>query len=259
MTVARPRRGSEVRRWLLWILGVQVFFALFLFGSDLARVLPQVAWPSRAPDLSDPARPGDQTRRFRPGEIAPREARPGTRPMPATVDMPTRLSFEIADWDGAPALTLTGQIAGGDAERFADWLAARDLPGIVFLNSPGGSVRDALAIGRVLRDGGVDTAMSGSDVCLSACPYILAAGVDRSVAEGALVGVHQHFFDENVALPAFIAVEDIQRGQGDVMAYLIEMGVDPGVMQHALQTPPDEIYLLLPEELERYALTTDPS
>jgi hypothetical protein len=39
------------------------------------------------------------------------------------------------------------------------------------------------------------------------------------------------------------------------------MGIDPLVMQHALVTPPDEIYLLLPEELTRYRFVenTEPS
>ena len=36
------------------------------------------------------------------------------------------------------------------------------------------------------------------------------------------------------------------------MTYLDEMGIDPLVMQHAMSTPPDEIYILLPDELERY-------
>ena len=65
-----------------------------------------------------------------------------------------------------------------------------------------------------------------------------------------------YFFGENIALPAFLAVEDIQRGQGEVMGYLIGVGIDPAVMRHALVTPPDEIYLLLPDELETYRLTT---
>ena len=36
------------------------------------------------------------------------------------------------------------------------------------------------------------------------------------------------------------------------MTYLDEMGIDPLVMTHALSTPPDQIYVLLPKELERY-------
>lgn len=251
------RSGIEIKRWILWILGAQVFIALFLFGADISRLLPQLLSPSAAPGLSEPVAPGDQTRRYAPRDVAPREARPGTRPLPSTADMPTRLFFEAASWEGGTALTLTGEIAGGDATRFAEWFARQgDVPTVAFLNSPGGSVTDALDIGRMLREAGVATAMAETDVCLSACPYILAAGVTRTVAEGAWVGVHQHYFGENTALPAFLAVEDIQRGQGDVMAYLIEMGVDPAVMRHALRTPPDEIYLLVREELETYRMVT---
>jgi len=36
------------------------------------------------------------------------------------------------------------------------------------------------------------------------------------------------------------------------MTYLNQLGVDPLVMQHALTTPPDEVYVLLPEELQDY-------
>ena len=251
---ARRRDTRSILRWVLWL---QVGFALVLFSSDLARILPQLAWPSRAPQLTDPVAPGDQTRRYRPAEVAPRPASPGTRrPVPASTEMPSRLLLEAADWDGAPSLTLTGQIAPGDAARLADYLASAPAPQTVFLNSPGGSVQDALAIGRTLRALEVDTRMSDTDICLSACPYILAAGIRRHVDDGAWVGVHQHFFGENTALPAFLAVEDIQRGQGEVMAYLDEMGIDPLLMQPALLTPPDEIYLLLPEELDRYRLVT---
>lgn len=250
----RPRK-NETRRWLLAILFLQAAFALILFGADLARVLPMALSPSQAPALTEPARPGDQTRRYAPARIAPREAPPGSRPLPATDQMPSRLLAERTTWNDAPALVLTGQIAPGDAARLAE-TETLQAPLTVFLNSPGGSVADALAIGRWLREGGADTAMTESDICLSACPYILAAGTARRVEDGAWVGIHQHYFDENTALPAFLAVSDIQRGQGEVMAYLIEMGIDPALMQPALMTPPDEIYLLMPEELERYGLVT---
>lgn len=40
------------------------------------------------------------------------------------------------------------------------------------------------------------------------------------------------------------------------MAYLDDMGVDPRLMQHALVTPPDEIYVLLPEQLLEYRMAT---
>ncbi|SMY07838.1 hypothetical protein [Flavimaricola marinus] len=252
-----PTGKHPVKRWLTAILALQCGMALILFGTDLMRVLPTLISPSRAPALDAPTAPGDQTRRYAPRDLTQRTPRPGTRPIPATEDMPTRLAFDTGPFDGGQALTLTGSIAPGDAERFADWLSTQTTPpDTIFLNSPGGSVGDALAIGRLIRAMPASTRMTETDVCLSACPYILAGGTTRQVEDGAWVGVHQHFFGENVALPAFLAVEDIQRGQGEVMAYLIEMEIDPAIMQHALVTPPDEIYLLQPDELQAYKLTS---
>ena len=251
---ARPQ--NDTRRWLVALLALQIGLGLFLFGADLARTIPALLDGSNAPGLTTPTAPGDQTRRYDPSRIAPREAPPGSRPLPATGDMPSRLIAQTSTWDGAPVLTLTGTIAPGDADRLmTEETVTEGLT--VYLNSPGGSVSDALALGRWLRDRGANTAMGESDVCLSACPYLLAGGVERTVAEGAWVGVHQHYFDQNAVLPAFMAVEDIQRGQGEVMAHLIAMGVDPAMMQPALMTPPSEIYLLTPEELTRYGVVTD--
>ncbi len=256
---ATPASRTPERRAMLWIVALQIGFALFLFSGDIARVLPRLIAPSKAPSLSEPVAPGDQTRRYAPRDLPVRPSQPGSRPLPASGDMPSRLLFEDADWQGAPALMLTGEIAPGDADRFADHIARGTVPATVFLHSPGGSVADALAIGRRLRMLDAATQVSAAGICLSACPYILAAGTTRRVDGGAWVGVHQHFFGESTALPAFLAVSDIQRGQGEVMGYLIEMGIDPGLMQPALLTPPDEIYLLLPEELSRYRLVTPPA
>lgn len=250
-------RSYDTGRILRWVFGMQIVFAGVLLLSDLLRILPQIAFPSAAPDITQPLGPGDQTRRYNPSDIIPREARPGSRPIPVTEDMPSRLLFEFTRWENEPTVTITGQIAPGDAARFSDFLQdTAEPPTQAFLNSPGGSVTDALLIGREMRRLEINTAMTGSDICLSACPYLLAAGPTRTVEDGALVGVHQHYFGENTALPAFLAVEDIQRGQGEVMVYLSDMGIDPLVMQHALVTPPDEIYLLTLEELDRYALTS---
>jgi hypothetical protein len=252
---AAPRLPAS--RMLRWIFGLQLIFAAVLLGSDLLRVLPKLAFTSTAPAITQPAGPGDQTRHYDPSRIDPRPARPGSRPVPTNTDMPSRLVFVDTAWDGKPTITLTGQIAPGDADRFADFLTTVvPAPVQAFLNSPGGSVQDALAMGRQLRKLGIDTQMTASDICLSACPYLLAAGTARTVEDGALVGVHQHYFGENTALPAFIAVDDIQRGQGEVMEYLSEMDIDPLIMRHALVTPPNEIYLLTADEMQTYRLTT---
>jgi len=250
-------RSYGTGRVLRWVFGLQVIFALILLWSDLSKTLPQLAFPSTAPGLTSPLGPGDQTRRYDPSDISPRQAQPGSRPIPVTEDMPTRLLFEMVSWESQPTITITGQIAPGDAERFADFLdQANETPTQAYLNSTGGSVTDALIMGRNIRRLEMDTVMTATDICLSACPYILAGGSARRVDDRALVGVHQHYFGSNIALPAFLAVEDIQRGQGEVMSYLSDMDIDPLLMQHALVTPPNEIYLLTPEELSTYNLTT---
>ena len=58
-------------------------------------------------------------------------------------------------------------------------------------------------------------------------------------------------------LPAFIAVQGIQHGQGETMEYLADMGVDPLILVHALKTPPEDIYLLVEDELLEYRLATE--
>ncbi|SEK36859.1 COG3904 family protein [Pacificibacter marinus] len=123
---------------------------------------------------------------------------------------------------------MTGAISAGDAERFETFLNAEGTDfGTVRLNSPGGSVSGALLISQRLRQENLDTVLGAGNICLSASPYIFASGVARTVDIDAQVGVHEHFFDVNAVMPAFLAVEDIHRGQGAVMAYLNEMAIDP--------------------------------
>ena len=249
-----PSKRPPVARVLGGVLIFQLGLAGLLFLGDLDEGLRLPGFGPRAPGLTEPTRPGDQTRRFQPAR-----ARPGGRPMPDT-PLPERLTLTVVE--GGARVLLEGGIMAGDAERIEKQITALDpQPEGVILNSPGGSVSDALRLGRYLRDAELTTALRSGDICYSACPYLLAAGTSRDVPEDASVGVHQHFFGESTLLPAFVAVEDIQRGQGEVMTYLDQMGIDPLVMQHALVTPPDEIYLLLPEELTRYRFVenTEPS
>ncbi|RKF15070.1 hypothetical protein D6850_09445 [Roseovarius spongiae] len=244
-------RGWDTRRVLFAVLGLQLAIAVLLGGRDLIGALPDIASPSRQPQLTTPVAPGDQTRRYRPRDT-PLPETPDRR-WRNTSDMPARLDFARE----GDVLTLIGAIDAGDADRFAEALEREQGVTRVRLSSPGGSVREALAIGRALRAAELGTSMGAGDVCFSACPYILAAGTERVVHPEARVGLHQHYFGKSVVLPAFLAVEDIQRGQGEVMRYLDAMGVDTLLMQHALATPPDEIYVLLRDELLGYRLATE--
>ncbi|MBY4893204.1 hypothetical protein KUL25_10550 [Rhodobacteraceae bacterium N5(2021)] len=247
--------GFTVKRAITAILAFQIAMAVVLAGSDLISALPRLLAGTSAPHLDAPVAPGDQVRRYRPGDLPTRQRTDPDRqtPIPDPGDMPSRLRFSV---EGGIAL-MTGQIAPGDSTRFAEWMQTDATFEAIRLHSPGGSVHDALAIGQTIRDAGIATVMEPGDICLSACPYVLAGGTTRTVPDGAMVGVHQHYFGENTALPAFLAIEDIQFGQGEVMAHLDAMGIDVRLMQHALTTPPEAIYVLLPEELEAYRMVFD--
>ncbi|WP_324754934.1 hypothetical protein [Roseovarius sp. Pro17] len=246
--------GWDARRVLYGVLGLQLVMAALLAGSDVLGALPRLGWPSGAPGVEMPVAPGDQTRRYAPRDtpLPPRGPGAPERPYRNTGDMPNRLEFLR---EGG-TLRLTGEIAPGDDVRVAERLEAETGLERVALSSPGGSVRDALRIGRAIRAAELATEIDAGDVCFSACPYILAAGTTRRVGAGAQVGVHQHYFGKNTVLPAFLAVADIQRGQGEVMEYLDDMDVDIRLMRPALATAPEDIYLLLPEELREYRLIT---
>ncbi|MGR3757570.1 MAG: hypothetical protein ACU0AT_10135 [Tranquillimonas sp.] len=235
------------------ILAAQIALGALLVAADLDWTLPRPAAGRDAPPLDQPVRPGDQTRRYRPDTATG----PQTGPLRLDHAMPDRLDIAASSLGNRRILRLTGAIAPGDALRFAEMLdAASPAPSTVFLDSPGGYVADVLEIGRRIRAAGLETQMAADDICLSACPFILAGGVRRHIEDGAQVGVHQQYFGESTLLPAFLAVADIQRGQAEVMAYLEEMGVDLRLMRPALLTPPDSIYILLREELEDYRLVT---
>lgn len=161
-------------------------------------------------------------------------------------------------------LTLTGTFDLGAADRFAAEIAARgEYVETVALDSPGGSVSDALAIGALLRERGYATSVAAGALCASSCPLVLAAGSTRSAHPDAAIGVHQVYAQVAAGtVPSGIdaagnAMSDAQRTTALVTRHLHEMGVDTALWLHALETPPDRLYYLSPEELQRYRLVTE--
>lgn len=256
-TVARPRAPWTAATLLRGALLAQCALALLVVVVDLpANIFGHFhAAEPRAPSPTVPVSPGNQTRLFDPQKLYVDRRAPD---MPSGDGVPTRLEFSVAEVAGRDgAALITGTIAEGDAQRFAEWLnALPEVPSAFALHSPGGAVSEALTIGRTIRETGLSVVVDADAICFSACPYVLAGGVEREVSRRAYVGVHQHYFDENTYLPAFLLVSDIQVGQGEVMNYLGEMGIDPMLMAKSLMTPPDEIYILLPEELDALKLST---
>lgn len=239
MTERQNQPMPTERRTLRWLLGGQIVIAVFLVLADIGSMLPSLFDPaSDAPELNRPTQPGDQTRRYQPSN----PARPGTGIDP---DMPSQLTLTT---QGIDSIALRGAISPGDGARIASELR-RIAPDVVTFDSPGGSVSDGLEIGRAIRTLSIETRVDAGAVCLSACPYMFVGGTIRNIDDSGRLGVHQHSFGESTILPAFLATQDIQSGQAEVLAHLDAMGIDLRIMGPALATPANEIYILTTDEL----------
>lgn len=156
-------------------------------------------------------------------------------------------------------LLAEGSIDSGSASRLAAALEARgDHVRVVSLNSPGGSLDDAIAMARLIRGKGVSTEVVDGALCASSCPLVLAGGLVRTVGPNAAVGVHQfHVATKADTAPAQV-MADAQMTTARISRHLIDMDIDPALWLHALDTPPQSLYYFSPEEMARYRLVTAP-
>ena len=247
----------SIKSILHLILGLQILLFLITIALDLEY--RWLRYFNEKELRTGPVEPGDQRRIFEPRKIKPDVFPPDTEiEINLPDDMPKRLTFTVEKIPKIGRLILIyGAIESGDYTRFTEYYENLSKPpDIIAFSSPGGSVMEALELGRFIRNKKLDTVMLPGMYCFSACPYMFGAGVKRTAFEESALGMHQHYYDESIILPAFLAVEDIQMGQGLTMEYLIEMGIEPELMLYSLNTPPDEIYVLVKKELIDTKLAT---
>jgi hypothetical protein len=185
-------------------------------------------------------------------------ARPNITTSPQVLEQPLKIALGTGG-----QLTLTGSIELGSATRFADEIAARgEYVQTVVLDSPGGSVVDALAIGSLIHEKGLATKVAAGSLCASSCPIIFASGATRIASPEAAIGVHQIYAaalsgDPQSALRvAGAAMSDAQTTTAEIISHLTKTGVDPALWLHALETPPDRLYYFTAEEMTRLKLVT---
>ena len=180
-----------------------------------------------------------------------------------TSDFDTLMEPLTVSLEAGGILALSGTIDPGAAERVAAEIDARgEYVDTVSLDSPGGAVEEALRIGRLISERGYTTRVAAGALCASSCPLVFAGGRDRIATAASAIGVHQVYAAIGPgALPvgaraAGEAMSDAQRTTAAITRHLTEMGVDPALWLHALETPPDRLYYLSPTELEAYRLAT---
>ena len=172
---------------------------------------------------------------------------------------------------------------GRHARDFELFAQGRDLAGAtVVLDSDGGSVLGAIALGREIRRLALNTtvgrtvdldAPASTDTnapvlspradCESMCAFVLLGGVHRMVPTEARVMVHQIWLGDRRDDPtaANYSAEDlvlVQRDIGRLAQYTIDMGGSIDLLNLALRIPPWEpMHALTADETRRTRLATD--
>ena len=181
---------------------------------------------------------------------------------------------DCAGWIGA-----VGIINAETPDRFEKFASGRELKGAtVILDSSGGSVLDAIALGRRWRGLGLRTAVGtvvekeaagglSRDVtpdayCESMCVFLLLSGNSRTVPDGARVRVHQIWMGDRAddAKAASYSADDmmiVERDIGRLAKYTFDMGGSGDLLSLALSVPPWEpLHQLSAEELRQTNLVT---
>ncbi|MFQ6182726.1 hypothetical protein ACLMJV_12265 [Sinorhizobium meliloti] len=187
------------------------------------------------------------------------EAAPNGPPVqPGSSDEVLRQPMRF-DLRSGGVLLAEGTIDLGAGSRFAEEIEARgEYVRTVALNSPGGSVDDALAMSKLIREKKLDTKVASKALCASSCPIVFAGGVARVAEKDALIGVHQVFSGGEERPTPAQAMSFAQSTTARVARHLDTMGVGPGLWINALETPPDRLYYLTEKEMVDFHLTTEP-
>lgn len=158
--------------------------------------------------------------------------------------------------DGAPTRTQVIQIHGTIAP--SDPAAVeRLLPTIrnlsVSLNSVGGDVVAAMALGRILRREDKSAVVGPGDVCISACVLVLAGATHRANF-GGKVGIHRPFVGQDTATTVEQQKAQYDRIEKAIKTYLHEMNVDVRLYDDMFRISPSNVKYLTEEERRAYGL-----
>ncbi len=88
-----------------------------------------------------------------------------------------------------PIVTVVGEILPNDFDKFRD-ATASITKALVGFSSKGGSVLDAISIGRLIRLKNFATVVVDGDRCASACALAWLGGTRRFMGRTALIGFH---------------------------------------------------------------------
>jgi len=245
---------------LRWIFRVVVTVTIAALAVDLATMQ---GWVATSDSEATPAEitqgsPAPNLPSILPSILAPLLPGGDKRLMPLPQPdgaMARPMTFELVS---GGKLMATGTITPGISQSFAAEVGKRgDYVKTVVLNSPGGSVNDALAMGRLIREKKFATEVESGKYCVSSCPLVFAGGVERRAGDRATIGVHQVAAISSAANgPPRDEMSVAQNISARCQRYLGDMGVSLQVWVHAMETPHDRLFVFKPDELKSLNMVT---
>jgi hypothetical protein len=196
--------------------------------------------------------------------------------------LPMRFSWVECQPNCRGWVSAVGIVTADTPKDFDQFAHGRQLDGAtIVLDSSGGSVNDAIALGRRWRNLGalttvgisMETRTAHGDrasvvpdaYCESMCVFLLLSGKTRYVPAAAHVRVHQIWMGDRAddARAASYTAEDlmiVERDVGRLAKYTFDMGGAGDLLSLSLNVPPwEELHELSPAELRLTRLVTTDS
>ena len=193
--------------------------------------------------------------------------------------LPMRFSWIACQPNCTGWVSAVGIVTADSPQDFDEFARGRQLRGAtIVLDSSGGSVNDAITLGRRWRSLGALTTVGISAVthtahgdrgsvapeayCESMCVFLLLSGKTRYVPEAAHVRVHQIWMGDRAddAKAASYSAQDlmiVERDIGRLAKYTFDMGGAGDLLSMSLSVPPwEELHELSREELQLTNLVT---
>lgn len=158
------------------------------------------------------------------------------------------------------AILAKGDIVAEDAFRFQAYLSKLPEKKVtaIYLQSSGGNIAGALALGRQINRAGVRTFAIEGNGCLSACVYVLVAGKDRESGKpyrvkGTATAIGLHHFTPGLDNKTSFNLKEMQNIEAraqkvalDLTTYFQEVDAELELLAFGLKQP--EMYYLQNDE-----------
>jgi hypothetical protein len=156
-------------------------------------------------------------------------------------------TIELLPW--GTAIEVGGIISPSSYGRFQALLNANPNVRVIYVNSTGGRIQEAIRIAEVIKKRGLDTYVSR--MCISAGVLILGAGKSRVARDGAVIGLHGAYM-----VGVTLSDEEQEIINAAFVSCLRRLGAEEAFIKKAMKVSPAEMLTPGLDELVRQRLLT---